>query len=189
MLSGAVVRMPENVNFLGNVKFSLSILRLKEVQYFCQAVNVPGVTIPPVTQHTPFHGIKIQGDRMQFEDLQITFKVDEYLNNYWSIFKWMKGISFPDTYNQYRALKEAGNIPDFGELYSDITVNILSSKQRPICNVHFKDCHPIRLSELRFATTDEDIDFITAQAVFTYSTFEYEQLPPVEGVGSAENVL
>lgn len=189
MSTGIITRMPENINFLGNVKFTLTILRLSEVKYFCQAVNIPGVSFPPINQATPFVNQRIQGDHLHFEDLQITFKVDEYLNNYWSIFKWMKGITFPDSYNQYRALKEAGNRPHFGELYSDITVNILSSKQRPICNVHFKECFPTRLSELRFATTDEDIDFITANAVFTYTTFEYEQLPPVEGIGSAEDVL
>jgi hypothetical protein len=183
--------MPENINFLGNVKFSLSILRLKEVQYFCQAVNIPGVHYPPVAHHTPFHEDRIQGDRLQFDDLNITFKVDEYLNNYWSIFKWMKGVTFPDSYDQHRALRESREFSQtqFGALYSDITISILSSKQNPVCNVHFKDCFPVRLGELRFATTDEDIDFITAGATFSYSTFQYEQLPPVDGIGSAENVL
>lgn len=189
MSSGAITRMPENINFLSNVRFTISILRLKEVKYFCQSVNIPGVSFPPVTQDTPFLGIKIQGDRLQFQDLIITFKVDEYLNNYWSILKWMKGITFPDNYEQYRFLVEKNNGTNFGELYSDITVNILSSKHVPICNVHFKDCFPTRLSELNFSSTDTDIDFITAQTVFSYTSFEYEQLPPIEGVGSAENVL
>ena len=188
-MNATINRMPENINFLTDIKFSLSIQRLKDVQYFCQSVNIPGCYTPPVDQGTPYIPQKLQGDTLHYSPFKVSFLVDEYLNNYWSIYKWKKGITFPDSYSQYKALVTAGNRPDFGELYSDITLNILSNKQIPICMVHFKECWPSRLDDLNFTTTRSDEDPIQCSVEFAFTSFDYEQLFPVEGVGSAENVL
>jgi hypothetical protein len=73
---------PNNINFLGQNGFRFAIKRLPTVNYFCQAVSVPAVSIGAIESPTPFAFVPRPGDRITYEPLTLTFKVDENLQNY-----------------------------------------------------------------------------------------------------------
>ena len=51
-----------------------------------------------VVQENHLRGIPLPGTRLEFEDLQVEFLVDEDLQNLMEIHKWLYGIGYPDSF-------------------------------------------------------------------------------------------
>ena len=62
------------------------------------------------------------------------------------------------------------------QIYSDGTMQILSSHLNAKFNVIFKDLWPYSLSTLTFDATDTDIDYFTAEASFKYTIYDITDL-------------
>ena len=56
-------------------------------------------------------------------------------------------------------------------IYSDGTLQILSSNNVPKFQVNFKDLFPYSLSTLTFDATDTDIEYFTAEVSFKYTNY------------------
>lgn len=179
----------KNRNFLTPLKFDFSVDRLPNTNFFTQSVAIPGISLPHASnvEGTPFSNIPWQGDRIDFSDLVVDFKVDENLRNWYEVFKWMNGIGTPQSFNQYKDLKEGQDtnldgekrspLPPatkLGHIYGQATLIVRSSTQRPILSIHFKDVHPTGLSEVKFDTTDENITEITCSVTFKYDYYTVE---------------
>ena len=50
----AANKIPDNLNYLSNISFRLSMQDAPNLTWFCQAVNVPGVSIDAIDHQTPF---------------------------------------------------------------------------------------------------------------------------------------
>jgi hypothetical protein len=57
-------------------------------------------------------------------------------------------------------------------IYSDGTLQILNSNQRPQFDVIFKDMFPYDLSELTFDATNPDVEYFTAEVSFKYTIYD-----------------
>ena len=76
----ALNRNPTNTNLLQPTKFLLNFSKIDSVQYFCQGINLPGITLSgPAQQSTPFQSIPKTGDVLTYNPLSVTFTVDEDL--------------------------------------------------------------------------------------------------------------
>jgi hypothetical protein len=75
----AINSKPSNPNFLHPNKFQLSFSRLPDMQYFCQAVSVPGISMSEVPQTTPFVDLYKPGEKAIYDLLNVTFMIDEEL--------------------------------------------------------------------------------------------------------------
>ena len=53
-----------------------------------------GIALANTTQPTPLADIPIPGETITFSDLEVTFLVDENLENYREIHGWMYGLGF-----------------------------------------------------------------------------------------------
>ena len=91
---------PSNQNFLSPVGFKFIIGRTPNVDYFCQSASIPEVSIGARDIQTPVKDYTIPGDKMTYGDLQLKFLVNEDLDNYYEIYKWLKGLSNPKHQNQ-----------------------------------------------------------------------------------------
>ena len=72
-------RQPSNLDYAANTQFRFLIDKLPKTEFFVKAANIPGVSIGEVTQPTPLSNITLPGDTLSFENLNITFIVDEFL--------------------------------------------------------------------------------------------------------------
>ena len=158
----AYANQPTNINYLNVISFQTNFLRMPTVDYFCQRVGIPGISLSSLMQSTPFAGIPMEGDNLAFEDLSLEFIIDEDLKNYMEIYNWMQAIVFPDNFEQYDAEKDK-------ELKSDVNVIIHTNKSNPNYNVTFKDVFPVALGGIGFDTSATSLEPIVVNAVFRYT--------------------
>lgn len=158
-------------NYLSPLEFRILVQRLPNVSFFTQRVSIPDVSATGTDQPTPFNRAYQQPNSLTYSTLDLNFILDEEMENYIEIFNWLKGITFPENYDQYTRQKDS----KFG-LYSDITVTILNSHKNPKIEFTYKNCFPISLSSVRMDTTQPDITYPEATVTFQYDYFDINVL-------------
>ena len=187
-------RQPTKLDYASPTQFKFGIIKLPKVEYFCTAANIPGITLRNANQPTPLKDIPIPGDKLDYDTLNISFLVDENLENYREIHGWLTGLGFPKDYSQFRDLQGAGSdrypttqnvglskelgqvkkaVQDDGGLYSDATLFVLTSKNTNNIEVRFRDIYPVSLSGLDYNQQANDVDYLTASVTFSYKIYEF----------------
>ena len=192
--TNALSRQPTKLDLASPTQFKFQILKLPKVEYFCTAVNLPGLSLNTVQQPTPLADIPLPGEKLSFGDLEMTFMVDENLENYQEISGWLFGLGFPKSRTQFANLVEAAKdrfptngkgsqttdagkvkygAQPIGPVFSDATLNILSSKNRANIEVRFNNVFPVSLSGLQFTQQATDVDYLSATVTFQYKLYEF----------------
>ena len=78
--------VPDNLNYLSNISFRLTMQDAPNLTWVCQAVNVPGVSIEGIDVFTPYVTIPYAGNKVSFEELSVRFIVDEHMKNWTEIY-------------------------------------------------------------------------------------------------------
>jgi len=190
----AYSRQPTKQDYASPTQFKFQITKLPKVEYFCTAANIPGISIPSPQQPTPLADIPLPGDTISFDDLSVTFLVDENLENYREIHGWMYGIGFPFSRTQFGDLVDAGKdrfptqgkdslktdpgkvkygAKPLGPIFSDATLNVLTSKNNANIEVRFSDVFPTALSGLDFNQQADDVNYLSATVTFKYKIYEF----------------
>jgi len=190
----AIDRQPTKLDYASPTQFKFGINQLPKVEFFTVGANIPGINLGDAMFPTPFKDIPMMGDKLTYDNLSITFIVDEYLENYQSIHEWMTAIGFPKSRKQFSDFRaNASNTPvitqgeslDIGDvqpptginaLFSDATLTILSNKNNPILNVFFRDMYPVVLGALDYTQTATDVEYMTSTVDFSYQIYEFEVL-------------
>ena len=171
----------DNRNFLAPTGFKFSLKRSPGVAFFCNQANIPSLDLGIALQPTYLKDIDVPGDKIQFGDLTLRFLVDEDLVNYMEIQKWIRGLGYPESVQEFDELEKEAVLPvNFGRagdnIYSDGTLQILSSNLVAKFNVNFKDMFPYSLSTITFDATDTDIEYFTADVSFKYTIYNLTDL-------------
>ena len=170
----------DNRNYLSPVGFKFIITKAPKADFFSNSANIPGINLGFAEQPTYLKNIPVAGDKLTYEDFNLTFFVDENLENYMQVHNWLKGLGFPESIQQFIDLKQADEYtPEVGAKsalneYSDGTLIIYNSSFNEISKVHFKDVFPISLSTIEFDATAGDINYVTATVTFKYSIYNIE---------------
>ena len=190
----AIDRQPTKLDYASPTQFKFGINQLPKVEFFTVGANIPGINLGDAMFPTPFKDIPMMGDKLTYDNLSITFIVDEFLENYQSIHEWMTAIGFPKNRKQFRDFRaNTSNAPavtlgeslDIGDvkaaspvnaLFSDATLTILSNKNNPILNVFFRDMYPVVLGALDYTQTATDVEYMTSTVDFSYQIYEFEVL-------------
>jgi len=167
----------ENRNFLAPTGFQFNLKRSPKVAFFCNEANIPDLTLGVAIQPNYLRDIPTPGDKIDFGDLSLRFLVDENLENYLELQNWIRGLGYPESVQEFRDLAANGivkgsYVKDRQNIYSDGTLQILSSNLIPKFNVNFRDLFPTSLTTLTFDATDTDIQYFTANAEFKYTSYE-----------------
>ena len=172
----------ENRNFLAPVGFKFNLKRSPGVAFFCNTANIPDLNFGVANQPTYLRDIPTPGDKIDFGDLNLRFLVDEDLTNFMEIQNWIRGLGFPESIQEFRDFEASGQQPKppYGQaghdIYSDGTLQILSSNLIAKFNVNFKDLWPYSLTTLNFDATDTDIEYFTASVSFKYTIYNLTDL-------------
>ena len=192
--TNAYDRQPTKFDYASPTQFKFQLAKLPKVEYFTTACNIPGISLGTTLQPTPLADIPLPGDTLSFGDLEITFLVDENLENYREIHGWMYGIGFPKARTQFAELvkankdrfptsgkdslvTDAGKVKygatPLGPIFSDATLNVLSSKNNTNIEVRFADVFPTTLSGLNFNQQADDVNYLSATVSFKYKIYEF----------------
>ena len=187
-----IARQPDQLDYASPTQFRFGVHQLPKVEFFTVSANLPGISASISIQSTPFKDIPTMGDKLTYDNLSISFIVDEYLENYISLHDWLVVICFPQKRDQFKTFRDiTSNIPAGGgtaavdrvgsttadkAMYSDAFIQILSNKNNPIVEVNFQNVFPINLSALDFTQTATDVDYMVATAEFAYQIYEIKTL-------------
>ena len=195
-ITNALSRQPTKLDYASPTQFKFNIIKLPKVEYFCTAINIPGISINYIEQQTPLKDIPHPGEKLKYADLQMTFIVDENLENFQEIHGWLYGLGFPDGYSDYKSLMDAGQdrfptskgsvsdelgkvrypAPSQGAAFSDATLMVLTNKNNPVVEVLFKDVFPISLGGLQYNQQATDINYLTCDVIFKYSIYRFANI-------------
>ena len=182
---------PTVFDYATGTQWRLAFNRLPKTTWFCTAANVPGITLGEAQYPTPMSDMFVTGDKLTFETLNITFLVDEELQNYRELWDWIVGIGSPVNHSQWETTLSKGDgairsfaTPDAdprtkstyeeSNLYSDSTLIVYNSKNIPKVNVLFKNMFPTSLSSLEYSQEPTDVEYFKASATFRYLYYEFE---------------
>ena len=164
----------ENRNFLAPVGFRFNLKRSPGTAFFCNQANIPDLNLGVTEQPTYLRQIPTPGDMLDFGDLNIRFLVDEDLKNFMEIQNWLRGLGYPQNIGEIYDLQRSGNPAldlksrSMDNVFSDGTLQILSSSMVAKFQVKFQRLFPYSLTTLDFDATATDIDYFTANVIFKY---------------------
>ena len=185
-----ISRQPDKLDYLSPTQFKFNIHQLPKVEFFTTAANVPAISLGDTVFPTPYKEIPMMGDTLSYENLSITFIVDEYLENYISLHEWMTAIGFPKSRTQFSEFRSAtartpipthGTSDDIGDvqpstsargMFGDAILTMLTNKNNPVVEVRFQDLYPVSLGALEMTQTATDVEYISVSADFTYKIYE-----------------
>ena len=169
-------KMPDNLNPLAPTGFRFAISKLPQLQFFCQTVNLPAITLGEPMFGTPFTAIPIPGETLTFGDLTVQFLVDKNMDNFKALQGWMYGLGFPTDYQQYvnfQALDKTSGNTDLTKNYSDASLFILTNNNAENIIVNFKNVFPTSLESLTFTGVDTDVNYLIGNATFKFTYYEF----------------
>ena len=183
-------RQPTKLDYSSPTQFRFLINQLPKVEYFTTEANIPGITLGDGVMNTPLKDIPILGDKLTYDDLNISFIVDENLENYIEMHNWLTGIGFPKDRSQFSTFRSTtsnvatttrGESKDIGDvsastpelaMTSDAVMTILTNKNNPVVECRFADVFPTSLSGLTYSQNQTDVDYLTATVSFKYQIYE-----------------
>lgn len=147
----------------------------RQLELMTQRVNLPGLTVPDQAQGTIFGTtVPVPTLGANYEPLSIEFIVDENLENWKSLYSWMRNITnIKDAvsdnlkYADWHASATL-TLPNTNFRYSGCSTNVLSVK--------FVHLVPVKLSGLMFQSDSTDVNILKSTCMFRYSY--YELTPP-----------
>ena len=183
-------RQPSIMDYASPVQFRFKCSKLPKVEFFCQTANIPGIGLGEAVIDTPLKSIPFPGDKVTYQDLAISFLVDENLNNYKEIHDWIIGLGAPQNHTQFSTLRDTGTdrfpgqttnspnnntVPD-GGTYSDATLTILNSKNIAVTEIRFHNIFPTSLGSLSYDVQASDVNYLQSSVDFSYMYYEIVQL-------------
>ena len=189
-------REPTKLDYASPIQFRFKMTKIPKVEFFVQTANIPGISLGTATAVTPLYDYPIPGDKINFQTLDISFLVDENLNNYKELHDWISGLGFPSNHQQFADLQATGadRFPGStassvatgskrtpaplaeGGTYSDATLTFLNSKNIAKTEIRFSNVYPISLGSLSYDIKASDVDYIQVQASFGYLNYDIVQI-------------
>jgi len=162
---------PKNRNFLNPIGFLLKLEKFEGTDFFCQAANIPDISMPVTEVPTMFRNVPIvPGGGVTFGDFTVDFIIDEDLVNYTSIRKWM----------MLHGRSGDGSAAPYEVDYTNAQLHILSSSMNGNHIIEFKNIFPYSLTGVNFNATVSDVEYITASVSFKFQEIFFRD----EGFGT-----
>ncbi len=167
-----------NKSILNRNNFRLLIDKVPTVEYYVRTCNIPGVQFSEAVQAA---GLGIDaffpGDKASFDTLEVSFIVDEDLENFTEMYNWIDSIvpisntkNF-ETYTETAKNKSnvLASIDNDRNQYSDITLVVNTNKNIPNRFIRFHDAFPISLGSIELESgADAEPAICTVSFRFTF---------------------
>ena len=193
--TNVIDRTPNKFDYASPIQFRFKMTKIPNVEFFVQTANIPGIGLGTTEMATPLKDIPMPGDKVNYQSLDISFLVDEKLNNYKELHDWITGLGFPQDYTQFKTLQGTGSdrFPgstsstaatgtstkqplNEGGIYSDATLTVLNSKNIANTEIRFQNVYPTSLGSLSYDIKASDVDYLQVSSSFNYLNYDIVQL-------------
>lgn len=179
----------KQLNLQSELHFDFRIAKLSTLPLLVQSVVLPGIFTEAPQTGTQFSPIKHVGDTVFFQDLIVTLKVDEGMEAWFEIYKWITGIARSESFQQFKDLIDNktltldGSKPLFnvreassagkGYKHTKSTASLMISDANHIkyMDFVFSNIHPINMSGLNFRTDETQTGYMTYDVSFAYDYY------------------
>ena len=193
--TNVIDRTPSKFDYASPIQFRFKMTKLPNVEFFVQTANIPGISLGEVSMPTPLKDIPMPGDKITYSSLDVSFLVDENLNNYKEIHDWITGLGFPEDHKQFKNLLTTGSDrfpgttsstaatgtsipqpPNEGGIYSDATLTVLNNKNIAKTEIRFQNVYPVSLGGLSYDIKANDVSYLQVNASFSYMYYDIVQI-------------
>lgn len=179
----------KQLNLQSELHFDLQIEKLANAPLFVQSVVLPSIFTEAPQTGTQFSPIKHVGDTVFFQDLLITLKLDEGMETWFEMYKWITGLTRAETYEQFVELindrsktldgtKKLFKTKDsdaskrgYKNTKSTASLSVSDANHLRYIEIVFMNLHPTSMSGLSFRTDDSGVGFITYDVNFAYDYY------------------
>lgn len=159
---------PEDTNYLASNYFQFHIDRIPNFTYFVQSANLPMLSTRAINQPATLGTFpKIPATNFIFDDIQVTFLVDNKMRSWLELYNWMKSMG---------NLKDTKSQIDHHDKFSDASLLITNSAYQPILKIHYYYIFPNTLGSINFTSTAQTTEPVICSANFSYSYYEIEEV-------------
>jgi hypothetical protein len=166
----AIINCSDNINILYNNQFKLVFGRgTNQFELMCQRANIPGIKANEQNQPTTLGTtIPVPSLSVNFEPLNVEFIIDSNLENWKSIYSWIRNFSNIADDTSYNAKYQDWHFKASLYVYdpTDLACNTI------LFAVNFKHIVPISLSGINFQSDSSDLIPQKANCSFRYSHYE-----------------
>ena len=161
---------PTTSNLLTANQFKFNTARIPILSEYVIGVNIPSIEFVSAELGTAF-GVYIPTatGKYIFEDLTVSFLVDEELESWREIYEWMIRLGPMNEKSQEIMYDNCYDSTTVGEL------TILNSAYKPKFRYKFYNMFPISLTGFSFTTTAADSIQLSSSATFRFSYYDVEK--------------
>lgn len=162
-------RQPSNQNYIYPTYFKFVLSALPKLEYFITKVNLPSFGYDSaLEQNNRFTTIRHPANKVRFEDVELSFLVDEDMTNWLEISDWIRRSSVVDDH-----LDILDNTKDH---FCEGSLIITNSAMQPNIEVSFRNMFPISISGFEFDSTITELTPWTSTVRFAYDFYEIKKL-------------
>ena len=184
----ALMRQPTVFDYSQQSQFKVFLPLFPTTEWFVVRADVPGVSLGQAVQTTPMLDMPIIGDKLTYDDFYVTFLVDEELKNYTEMHDWLINCAAPERRSQFQGKARPDGIPQRPQtevmdlllgnvkqsdrdLYSNLDLFIMSSKNNPVVKIQMVEAFPISLTNIEYSHQESDVTYAECTATFAFSYF------------------
>ena len=161
--------LPSNYNLLSPTAYKFDIDRLPLVSYWCQNVMLPGVQLGEAMLQTPLRSLPQPGQNLSFDIFDCMFLVDEDMENWNEIYKWVRQLSNPSNMREeFATLPDSVNTPAAKEMYSSARLHIMTNSMNANKVIEFDNIFPTVITPITLESTDVSAQPIMATVSFVF---------------------
>ena len=162
-------RQPTNQNYIYPTYFQFVLSALPKMTYFITKANLPDFGYDSaLIQPNRFSSIKHPANKLGFQDLELSFLVDEDMSNWREISDWIKRTSVVDDHLDFDT-----SVKDH---FCDGTLIITNSSMRPNVEVTFRNMFPTRINGFQFDSGITELTPFETTATFAYDYYEVRKI-------------
>ena len=150
--------MVQTFSFQNQFKVNIANDTYKSLSDSIIGISLPSLTLGTIGQPTPIKPIFLPNEVIEFENLTLTFLLDENFGNWKQIFEWINYLKNFHTLDGHR-------------LVTDISINVLDNKLKYQFTIGLEDCFPVTLSELELSSQIIESEPVTFNSTFIVNNF------------------
>lgn len=151
--------MAMNYNQAMSTNFMLEIPGMEILNYFVQVTELPGMNIAGIRNDYRNHQGYVQGNKIEYDMLSVSFLVDENYDNHQQLHLWMHRM-------------QTGTSKLITEEMRDLSLHALTSNKTNGRVFKFYSAFPSMVSPLPFSTDTTDTMPIVCTVSFFYQYYE-----------------